>query len=174
MISGSGGPPFRPGGAAPGPGPPGCHGGGCWAGGAPPGAPHCGCGGTAEVPGRQIAAVRVLRHRPLDYVLELRRDLVASGGRDRRRGLLHVGPDLGRLGVARVGDVAGERLVEDATERVDVGAGVDLLALELLGRDVVERADEHAGLRETALRSLVLREPEVGEICVPLSVAARD
>ena len=36
--------------------------------------------------------------------------------------------------------LAGQALVQHAAERVDVGARVDRLAADLLGRDVVERA----------------------------------
>ena len=45
-----------------------------------------------------------------------------------------------------------EKLVEHARERVDVGACVERLALELLWRHVVERADEGPGLRQLRLR----------------------
>ena len=36
--------------------------------------------------------------------------------------------------------LAGQALVEHAPERVDVGAGVDVRPLDLLGRDVGDRA----------------------------------
>ncbi len=37
------------------------------------------------------------------------------------------------------------QLVQDDTDGVDIGAGVDALAVYLLGRHVVRRADERAG-----------------------------
>ncbi|MEZ5061445.1 MAG: hypothetical protein R2700_08020 [Solirubrobacterales bacterium] len=60
---------------------------------------------------------------------------------------------------------AGQHLVEDAAEGVDVGAGVDALTLDLLGRDVVERADEPAGRGQRGAARLVepLRQAEVGQ-----------
>ena len=36
---------------------------------------------------------------------------------------------------------AGEHVVEDQTERIDVGAVIDVLAPRLLGRHVLDRAD---------------------------------
>ena len=64
---------------------------------------------------------------------------VRAGGGDRRRRLADVGVhlrDVARRG--RTGTARGERLVEHAAERVDVGAGVDRLAADLLRRDVVD------------------------------------
>ncbi len=45
-----------------------------------------------------------------------------------------------------------EALVEHAGERVEVGAAVDLLAADLLGGDVVERAERRAGLERPGRR----------------------
>ena len=59
--------------------------------------------------------------------------------------------------------LAGERLVEHATERVDVGARVHLPALDLLGRAVLDRPDEGAGPRQPGRRELLDRT-EVGEV----------
>ena len=53
-------------------------------------------------------------------------------------------PQLRVVAVALERHVAGEREVQDAAERVDVGAGVDPPAADLLRRDVVERADPPA------------------------------
>jgi hypothetical protein len=85
-----------------------------------------------------------------------------------------VGPDLRDVALVVVRDPAGERLVEHAAERVDVGAAVDAGALDLLGRDVVDRADPHARLRQPALRAGVLGEAEVGEVGVIGAVAVGD
>ena len=51
------------------------------------------------------------------------------------------------------GSRAGEHLVEHAAERVDVGAAVDRLAADLLGRHVLRRAEHVAGLRHRVLRA---------------------
>ena len=45
------------------------------------------------------------------------------------------------------GRLAGERLVEHAAERIDVGARVHLPALDLLGCAVLDRSDKGAGTR---------------------------
>ena len=47
------------------------------------------------------------------------------------------------------GTCAGQAVEEQAGERVDVGAGVDVAALDLLGRDVVDRPHELAGLGQS-------------------------
>ena len=58
-----------------------------------------------------------------------------------------------------------QTLVEDAAQRVDVGPRVDGLAFDLLGRRVLDGPEEVAGRRQAARRRL-LRDPEVGEVCV--------
>ncbi len=128
---------------------------------------------ASQVAGRRIAVLGLLGHGPGDDLVERRRH-VRSDLAQRRRRLLHVGPDLGRLGVARVGDPPGEHLVEHAAERVDVRARVDRAALELLRRDVVERADEHAGLRHAAARRRLLGQAEVGQVGERLLLRAGD
>ena len=70
--------------------------------------------------------------------------------------------------------VAGEQLVEHAAERVDVGAGVDPLAADLLGRDVVEGPDEGAGRGDAGARVDLAGEPEVGEVGVLAGARALD
>ncbi len=65
----------------------------------------------------------------------------------RRRQVLHR--DLERR-VARERDRAREHLVEDDPDRVDVGGGADRRAPRLLGRQVLRRADDRAGLGHLA------------------------
>jgi hypothetical protein len=77
-----------------------------------------------------------------------------------------VRPQLGHVGVLGVGDVAGQHLVEDAAKGVDVGAAVDRMALDLLGRDVVRRANPAAGAGERAHGAQSLRQTEVREVDV--------
>jgi DNA-binding SARP family transcriptional activator len=59
-----------------------------------------------------------------------------------------------------------QALVEDAAKRVDVGAAVDRAALDLLGRDIVDRPDEAAVAREAADRGDMTREAEVADVRV--------
>ena len=65
-------------------------------------------------------------------------------------GSLQVCPEHGQLGLTREGHLPGEALVEQATERVQVRAPVNVSALDLLGSDVGERADEAVGCRRVA------------------------
>ena len=57
-------------------------------------------------------------------------------------------------------DGAGEQVEGHAAERVDVGGRADGLAADLLGRDVVERAEDLAGLRLAAGRGARLVSPK--------------
>ena len=69
-----------------------------------------------------------------------------------------------QIGLALVGLRAGEALVRDACEAVDVRARIDQRApLDLLGRGVVDGADEIAGRRQAPVRLRALREAEVGQ-----------
>ncbi len=70
--------------------------------------------------------------------------------------------------------LAVEGLVEDARERVEVGSGVDGLPGDVLGREVVERADELTGIGQSAGSSDLPGEPEVCEVAVLLARVGRD
>ena len=61
-------------------------------------------------------------------------------------------PDRRHLGVLFERLRADERLVEHAGQRVDVGAAVDGLSLDLLRRDVVDGADKLTRGGQTGLR----------------------
>ena len=82
-----------------------------------------------------------------------------------RRGLEEVRVHHRDLRVLVVRRRSGQALVEHATEGIDVGARVERLALELLGRRVLRRPDEHARLRQSAC-ALVLGDAEVREVDV--------
>lgn len=69
--------------------------------------------------------------------------------------------DDGDLGVTRERRLAGEAFVQHAAEGVDVGSMVDGAALDLLGRGVVDRAEEESGPRQAG-RGSPLHDPEVG------------
>src|SRR5207247_217255 len=58
----------------------------------------------------------------------------------------------------------GQRVVEHAGEGVDVGAGVDLAAFDLLGGAVLDRADEGARAGHPGGGELLDRA-EIGEVC---------
>ena len=118
--------------------------------------------GAGEVAGGGVAVVRALGQRGGDHDVERLRRLGHERG-DRRRRRLEMGEELGRERVARVRDAAGEGLEEHAAERVDVGAGVDRLLVDLLGRGVVEGADERARLGDLRVGVQELRQPEVGQ-----------
>ena len=62
------------------------------------------------------------------------------------------------------GDLAGQREVQHAAERVDVGAPVDGLAADLLGRDEVDRPHPAAGRGQAAIGERVAGEAEVAEV----------
>src|SRR2546423_6161867 len=76
-----------------------------------------------------------------------------------------MGVDDGDLGVLRKRLSSRQALVEDAAERVDVGARVDVLPPDLLGCAVVDGAEERARLRQAG-RADALRDPEVGQVDV--------
>ena len=73
------------------------------------------------------------------------------------------GERLGRR-LALVGHVAGQHLVEDAAERVQVDAVIGRLPRRLLGRHVLGRAQHHAGEREPLLGGHVARDAEVDDL----------
>ena len=72
----------------------------------------------------------------------------------------------GRLPLARERHLAGEKLVEEAAEGVYIGAGVDRLTGDLLRGDIVEGADEAAGLGQARLGGNVAGDAEVGDVGV--------
>ena len=126
-----------------------------------------------ELTRRAVAPAGVLGERAGEDGVELARELGAGLAR-RRRLLVHVGPEEGDVGCPRKRRLAGQALVEDTAERVEVGAGVDLVPRDLLRRDVLERADDVAGGGHTAQRAGALGQAEVGEITVLLAAGARD
>ncbi len=70
--------------------------------------------------------------------------------------------------------LACEALVEDAAECIDVDPAVHLLAADLLGRHVVDRADEAAVAGEAADRGHVPRQAEVADVRVLAVGPVRD
>ncbi len=115
-----------------------------------------------------VAVARLLGGRLLDRRREHRRGVGATAldARHHLVDVLHRDADLG-LGLER--DLAGQHLVEQDPERVDVGAGVDLPAHRLLGGDVVGGAEDPAG-RGQAVRLEREGDPEVGDLGPALGV----
>jgi hypothetical protein len=72
----------------------------------------------------------------------------------------------GQLALALERARPGEALVEDAAERVDVGATVDRGTFDLLGRDVVDRAHEAAVSGQAAHGRHMPGEAEVAHVGV--------
>ena len=120
---------------------------------------------AAEVAGRGKAVVGVLRHGAREDGVEARRH-VRRAVVQRRRIVVEVRPQRRLVALALVGRHARERVVEHAAQRVDVGAGVEALAADLLGRDVAQRADPAAVARRAGVRGHALGQPEVGEVGV--------
>jgi hypothetical protein len=83
----------------------------------------------------------------------------------RGEGLIDVAPHLLHLVAGERGG-AGECLVEHAAERVDVGASIDLAALNLLRRDAVDRSDPLTGAGQLGRGRASLSEPEVGQVAL--------
>ncbi len=97
-------------------------------------------------------------------------------GRDLRAAALHVGKRLahvlhrdGHLRVGLEGRLAGEHLVQDDAERVDVRLARDLVAQRLLGRHVVGRA-QHASGGGEPLRLERPCDSEVRDLGAPVGV----
>ena len=82
-----------------------------------------------------------------------------------------MGEELGEIVVGGERHGSGERLKQNAAERVDIRTRVDAVAAGLLGRHVVDRADERPGARQAVAADDVAREPEVRQVHV-LAAAA--
>ena len=89
---------------------------------------------------------------------------------DGRRGGVDVLHRDGDEVVAGERHLAGEELEEHDAERVDVGLGVDVAALRLLGRDVVAGSEHGAGRGLLRGRLHRARDPEVGHLRLALAV----
>ncbi len=100
---------------------------------------------------------RVLRERAPQHGLE---------ARDGRRRLGQVRPQLRLRALDLEHGPSGQRDVQQAAERVQVGGGPVARAADALGRDVVERPHDLAGAGEVAAGVERLHEPEVGQVGV--------
>ena len=121
-----------------------------------------GPGGGGKLATRGVTVGGVLRECDGEHVVERRREVRPYVGELGRR-LVEVCEDDRELGVTLVRARPGQALVEDARERVLVGAPVDRAALDLLGRDVVDRADEAAVAGQARDRRDVAGDAEVAD-----------
>ncbi len=130
-----------------------------------------GQGGPAELAGAREAILGALGHRPPHDVVERRRQ--AGHQRRGRRDLrLEVRRESGLLVAGREGRAAGERVEEHAPEGVDVGAGVERLAANLLGSEVGQSSGPLAVAARGA--GAVDAQAEVRQVDVLLAVGVGD
>ena len=87
---------------------------------------------------------------------------------------MHVCPEEGDVGGARERRLSGQALVEDATERVEIRPRFDVVARYLLGRDVLERADDVPWGGNAAERARALGQAEVREVAMLLAAGYCD
>ena len=116
-----------------------------------------------QLPAARVAKGGILRHRTLQDRVDLRRQTRVSLAGNRNR-ILEVRIQRGDVRRPVVREAARQRFEEQAAECVLVSATVERLAADLLGRDVVDRA-QPLPVGRAALRG-PLRQPEVGEVGV--------
>ena len=116
-----------------------------------------------------IAAFRLLGQRVTNELVGGLRQ-IGPHGPYQRDGVAHVlgGQQVG--GGVMIGQLAGQHLVDDHTQRVEVAAAVEVgSADDLLGADIFERADDEAGAGQLVDRHIVAAadhagDAEIGEI----------
>ncbi len=111
--------------------------------------------------GQRPAQLGVGLERPVERVCERARQ-IATVALQRRQALADA-PRRGGGGGAAHGVDAAERLIEHERQRVEVGGGTHLLAVDLLGGHVGERAEHVAGAGEGLLAG-EQRAAEVGQL----------
>ncbi|MEZ4432047.1 MAG: hypothetical protein R3F65_06495 [bacterium] len=126
---------------------------------------------AAHVGGRGGALGGGLRHEPVDERVERGGDR-ELGVAFEQRGDRVVGVFVGDRGAAAAeGALAGEHLVEQQPDGVEVGAVVDRVAEDLLGRDVLGGAEDDAGLGVARGVELALGDAEVEQADVDPAAA---
>ena len=131
----------------------------------PAGAVQAARSSSGELQAAGLPVLRRLGQCPGDHLVHLGRQIgpqLACGRR--RRG--HLRPHHGQVLVALEGRPAGQHLERRAGQGVQVGPAVDRTALDLLGRHVVDRAEELAGAGQADRRDRQLAQPEVGQVHV--------
>jgi len=118
------------------------------------------------------AIIRQLGQGPCQYLVDRRRKVGPVRGQRRRRSR-KLGKQPSEMLAPANRRLASQHLEGCAAQRVEIGPAVDRARFDLLGRHVVERADELAGLRQAGRRQRLLAEPEVGQVDVVRTAAAR-
>ena len=118
-----------------------------------------------ERPARRVAQVAILGQGRRDHVVEGFGQLGPPPG-DFRRGIVDVRQERPEFVAATERRLARQQLVEHAAERVDVDAPVHRPALDLLGREVLDRPDDSAIARQARDGRRVLRQAEIAQIRV--------
>ncbi len=121
--------------------------------------------GAGELAAGGIAILRLFREPPGEHVVDCLREL-GPPRRDEWRFLVDVRPENGDVRGPLERPLGREAFVEDAGQRIHVGARIDLSAPDLFGRHVVERPDDLVGGRQAADRARPLCQAEVGEIAM--------
>ena len=107
----------------------------------PPSAIHCSCSFTSCAVWKRSSGSLA---RQVSTTRSSAGGVIGCDARDRRRLVVHDRADEARLALAVERLLAGRHLVEHRAEREEVAARVRLAALELLGRHVLERAEDRA------------------------------
>ena len=107
-----------------------------------------------QVARRLPAIVGVLRQAPANHVVERGRQPRLHVG-ERRWLRRHDRRDEHRIARRLERLAPGQHLVEHGSEGEQIGPGVGVSALELLGRHVLDRAEDHAGRRQARFGSAI-------------------
>jgi hypothetical protein len=124
-----------------------------------------------ELPTARVALGGLLRQRHSDDGVERCRQLRPLGARSRRR-RLEVREHDRKIRVTPKRRLSDEALVQHAAKRIDVRPPVDLLAGDLLGRDVVDGPYQVGVVADSGLLGDSSRKPEVREVDVVGAVRA--
>jgi len=125
-------------------------------------APTAICAASIRLARAREPLLGVFRECAPDHFVERRRQVGTEGGHLGRRAQ-HVRSDHRHVGRALEWLAPGQAFEERAAERVQVGRGAELLALDLLRRGVVDRAEEEP-LAGHSAPPLHLHDPEVGQV----------
>ena len=126
---------------------------------------------AGELVGARVTPARVPLERPQNGPPQRLGYLAVVGARRQRALVLLAHRQLGE-GRALIREPAGEELVEDDAERVDVGGGRRLLAAYLLGREIGGGTDDRSHLGDPRLFDRA-GDPEVGQFHRHLAGAER-
>jgi hypothetical protein len=98
-----------------------------------------------------ISILGLLRHGFGHDVVDLRWEIGATGGH-RWRLLVHMCPhERGGL-IPGIRNIPSQALIEHTAQRVEISPAIDFFALNLLGRDIVDSADDLAGRGKASTR----------------------